>query len=61
MEFSSNALDVKLYCNANGNQRIFSLSDIQAQGDQIYLRGVRHSSTGSIMDLAVLPFDRDDP
>jgi hypothetical protein len=61
VEFPSNALDAKLYCNASGNQRIFSLSDVQTQGDQIYLRAVRPSSTGQIMDLAVLPFDRDDP
>lgn len=57
VEFPSNALDVKLYCNAGGNQRIFSLSDIQKEGDQVYLRGVRQSSTGKIIDLAVAPYD----
>jgi hypothetical protein len=33
VEFPNNAL--KLYCNANGSQRILSLSDTQKEGDQI--------------------------
>jgi hypothetical protein len=57
VEFPTSATDVKLYCNATGSQRIFSMSDLQKEGDQIYLRAVRNSSTGRIMDLAVAPFD----
>jgi len=57
VEFPGTAADVKLYCNAGGNQRIFSLSDLEKEGDQIYLKGVRNSATGKVMDLGVQPFD----
>jgi hypothetical protein len=57
VEFPTSAADVKLYCNASGAQRIYSLSAIQQEGDQIYLRAVRQTSTGKIMDMAVLPFE----
>jgi len=57
VEFPNNALDVKLYCNATGGQRIFSLSDIQKSGDQLYLKATRTSPTGRIMDMAVLSFE----
>lgn len=57
VEFPTNALDVKLYCDVAGSQRIFSLSDIQREGDQIFLRATRQSSTSRIMDMAVSPFD----
>lgn len=57
VEFPNNALDVKLYCNASGDQRIFSMSDIQKEGDQIYLRSTQQGVTSRILNLAVAPFD----
>ena len=56
VEFPDRALDVKLYCSAKESQRIFSLSDLQKEGDQIYLKGIRKSPTGQIMEIGVLPF-----
>jgi hypothetical protein len=53
VEFPRLAVDVKMYCDAQGDQRIFSLSDIERKGDQIYVKGQRESPTGRIVDMAV--------
>lgn len=57
VEFPNTALDVKLQCDADGNSRIYSMSDVEAKGEQIYLKGIRQTATGRVFDLAVAPYD----
>lgn len=55
--FPNVALDVKLKCEADGDSRIYSLSDMGSKGELIYISGVRESTTGKLFDLAVAPYD----
>lgn len=57
VEFPNTALDVKLLCQAGGSSTIYSLSDVSTNGEQVYLKAIRQSSTGRIFDLVVAPYD----
>jgi hypothetical protein len=57
VEFPNTALDVKLMCQASGSSRIYSLSDMATNGEQVYLKAIRPSSTSRIFDLVVAPYE----